>query len=112
VRLAPRLAAVGPVLLLAASIAEAQPPEKIARIGMLRSKSRPIDDRLRNNIAALRAGLQDEGYVEGQHYRIDYHSPQSEADVARLARALVRDKVDVIHAGAYLAIRTAQKATE
>ena len=89
-----------------------QPPEKIARIGMLRSENRPLDDRIRRNIVALRAGLQDEGYAEGQHYRIDYHSPRSEADVVKLARALVRDKVDVIHASAYLAIHAAQKATQ
>ena len=46
-------------------------PERITRIGMLRSENRPLDDRLRQNIAALRDGLQDEGYAEGRHYRID-----------------------------------------
>ena len=90
----------------------AQPAEKIARIALLRSEKRPIDDRLRQNFAALRAGLHDEGYVEGQHYRIDYHSPASEADVAKLAQTLVRDKVDVIHASAYVAIHAAQTATQ
>ena len=90
----------------------AQPVEKVARIGMLRSESRPLDARLRQNLAALRAGLQDEGYVEGQHYRVDYHSPASETDVARLAEALVRDKVDVIHASAFVAIQAARKATQ
>ena len=102
---------VAMALLAAPRIAAGQPPEKIARIGMLRSESRPLDDRLRQNIAAFRAGLQDEGYTEGRHYRIDYHSPKSEPDVVRLARALVRDKVDVIHASAYIAIQAAQKAT-
>jgi len=99
-------------LILAPLAADAQPAEKIARIGMLRSETRPLDDRLRQNIAALRAGLQDEGYAEGQHYRIDYHSPASEADVVKLAQALVRDKVDVIHASAFVAIHAAQKATQ
>ncbi len=98
-------------LILTPLAAEGQLPEKIARIAMLRSESRPLDDRLRRNIAALRAGLEDEGYAEGQHYRIEYHSPKSEADVAKLALTLVRDKVDVIHASAYLAIHAAQKAT-
>ena len=93
--------------------AEAQQAGKIAPIGMLRSETRPLDDQIRQNIAAVRAGLQDEGYVEGQHYRIDYHSPVSEeADVAKLAQALVRDKVDVIHAIASVAIHAAQKATQ
>ena len=98
---------------LAAPLAAgAQPPEKIARIGMLRSEYRPQDDRIMRNIAALRGGLQDEGYAEGQHYRIDYHSPKTEAEVVKLAQALVRDKVDVIHASAYVAISAAQKATQ
>ena len=99
-------------LFIAPHSGTAQPAEKIARIALLRSEKRPIDDRLRQNFAALRAGLQDEGYVEGQHYRIDYHSPASEADVPKLAQALVRDKVDVIHASAYVAIHAAQKATQ
>lgn len=98
-------------LLFAAPLADAQAPEKIARIAMLRSETRPLDDRIKQNIAALRTGLQDEGYAEGQHYRIDYHSPRSGDDVAKLARGLVRDKVDVIHATAYVAIQAAQKAT-
>jgi putative ABC transport system substrate-binding protein len=91
--------------------AEAQAAEKIARIGMLRSETRPLDDRISQNIADVRAGLQDEGYVEGQHYRIDYHSPTSEVDVGKLARMLVRDKVDVIHAIARVAIEAAREAT-
>ena len=107
-----RLVTAVAFLLLAAPLAtEGQLPEKIARIGMLRSEHRPLDDRTRQNIAALRAGLQDGGYAEGQHYRIDYHSPTSEADVVKLARSLVRDRVDVIHASAYTAIHAAQKVT-
>ena len=107
-----RLVTAVAFLLLAAPLAtEGQLPEKIARIGMLRSEHRPLDDRTRQNIAALRAGLQDGGYAEGQHYRIDYHSPTSEADVVKLARTLVRDRVDVIHASAYTAIHAAQKVT-
>jgi putative ABC transport system substrate-binding protein len=89
----------------------AQSSEKVARIAFLRSEHRPPDARMRQNLAALRAGLLDEGLTEGQHYRIDYHSPQSEADVTRLAQAVVRDKPDVIHASARLAIAAAQKAT-
>ncbi len=98
--------------LAAPHAAEAQQAQKIARIAMVRSESRPIDDRIRQNIAALRAGLQDEGYVDGQHYRVDFHSPQNEADIARLVRALVRNKVDVINAIGSVAIREAQKATQ
>jgi putative tryptophan/tyrosine transport system substrate-binding protein len=103
---------VGVVLLLGAPLAaEGQPPEKIARIAMFRSEHRPLDDRVRQNIADVRAGLQDEGYAEGRHYRIEYYSPKNEADVAKLAQRLVRDKVDVIHAIAHVAVEAARKAT-
>lgn len=98
-------------LLATPLVAQAQLPEKIARIGMLRSENRPLDDRIRQNITDLRAGLQDEGYAEGQHYRVDYYSPTSAVDVRKLARTLVRDKVDVIHAIAHVAIEAARKAT-
>ena len=104
--------AIAAVLVAATALAaEAQPAEKIARIAMLRSESRPIDERLQQNFAALRAGLQDEGDVEGRHYRIDYHSPRNEAEAGRLAQALVRDNVGVIHASAYVALDAARKAT-
>jgi putative tryptophan/tyrosine transport system substrate-binding protein len=92
-------------------VADGQVPEKVARIAMLRSENRPFDDRIRQNIADLRAGLQDEGYAEGQHYRIEYYSPTSGVDVVKVARTLVRDKVDVIHAIARVAIEAARKAT-
>jgi putative ABC transport system substrate-binding protein len=98
-------------LLAAPLAAEGQVPEKIARIGILRSENRPLDDRIRQNIADVRAGLQDEGYAERRHYRIDYYSPTREVDVGKLARTLVRDKVDVIHAIAHVAIEAARKAT-
>jgi putative ABC transport system substrate-binding protein len=98
-------------LLVVPLAAEGQVPEKIASIGMLRSENRPLDDRIRQNIADVRAGLQDEGYAEGRHYRIDYYSPTSDVDVVKLGRTLVRDKVDVIHAIAHVAIEAARKAT-
>ena len=99
------------VLLGAPLTADGQVRERIARIGMLRSEHRPLDDRIRQNIADVRAGLQEEGYVEGQHYRIDYKTPTTEVDAGTLARALVRDRVDVIHAIGHVAIDAARKAT-
>jgi len=98
--------------LLTPLAAESQPAQKLARIAMVYSEIRPVDERIKRNIAALRAGLQDEGYVEGQHYRVDFHSPQNDADLARLVRALVKNNVDVINAIGAVAIREAQKATQ
>ena len=91
--------------------ADAQAPQKTARIGMLRSERRRLDDRIRQNTADVRTGLHDEGYVERQHYRLDYYAPTSEVDIVKLARTLVRDNVDVIHAIGHVAIDAAQKAT-
>jgi hypothetical protein len=94
-----RAAAIACVLLALPFAAAGQQAERVARIAMLRSESRPIDERIRQNLAALRAGLQDGGYVEGRHYRIDYHSPKSEADAATLrARSCAPS---VIHASAF-----------
>jgi len=104
------VAGLGAVL-VAPHATDAQPPEKLARIAMLRSEHRRFDDRIRQNIADIRTGLQDEGYVESQHYRIDYYAPTNEVDIVKLGRTLVRDKVDVIHAIGHVAIEAAQKAT-
>jgi putative tryptophan/tyrosine transport system substrate-binding protein len=98
-------------VLVAPLAAQAQAPEKVARIGMLRSEHRRLDDRIRQNVADLRVGLREEGYVENQHYRIDYYAPTNEVDIVKLARTLVRDKVDVIHAIGHVATEAAQKAT-
>ncbi|HEX4840852.1 MAG TPA: ABC transporter substrate-binding protein [bacterium] len=106
------LATVAGGLLAAPLAVEAQPSERVARIVMLRSEHRLLDDRIRQNVADVRAGLQDEGYVDGHDYRIDYYAPTSEADIVRLARMAVRDKADVIHAIAHPAIQAAQKATK
>ena len=58
-----------------------QQASKIARIGMLRSEyRRPDDPPLLRNMDAFHAGLRDEGYVEAQHYRIDYRSPKTETE--------------------------------
>jgi putative ABC transport system substrate-binding protein len=98
-------------VLAAPHATDAQPPEKVARIGMLRSEHRHLDDRISQNIADLRTGLQEEGYVENQHCRIDYYAPTNEVDIVKLAQTLVRDKVDVIHAIGHVAIEAAQKTT-
>ena len=100
------------LLLIAMPLAaDGQVPEKVARIGMLRSETRPLDDRISQNIADVRTGLQEEGYAEGQHYRIEYYAPTAERNIASIARTLVREKVDVIHAISSVAVEAARKAT-
>jgi ABC-type uncharacterized transport system substrate-binding protein len=103
--------AVACLLVAVPLAADGQPAEKIARIAVLRPEHRPIDDRMRQLIAALRTGLEDEGYTEGRHYRIEYYSPPSGGDVAALARTVVRSNVDVIHASGHGAVQAARNAT-
>jgi ABC-type uncharacterized transport system substrate-binding protein len=91
----------------------AQPASSLVRIGMLRSEDRPADDpSLLHNLKAFRSGLQAEGYTDRQSYRIDYRSPKTEADLPKLAHAMVSEKVNVIHATGFIAIRAAQSATK
>src|SRR5215218_4272254 len=74
--------------------ARAQQVGKIYRIGILE----PIPAaRNAANLDALRKGLRDLGYVEGQNLVIEYRSADGQADRFRdLASELVRLKVDLI----------------
>jgi putative ABC transport system substrate-binding protein len=82
---------------------------------MLRSSPLDLPDRepMLSSLAALRAGLRDQGYVDGQNFTIDYRLPRTDAneDVAAQARDLVRLSVDVIHAGGPQAVQAASRAT-
>ena len=62
------VASLGSGLLVAPLIARAQPPAKLARLGVLGSSSAPSYAR---QVEALRASLGDHGYVEGRNIMID-----------------------------------------
>ena len=63
-------------------------------------------------IEAMRSGLHDLGYVEGQNIRIEFRSAQGKFErLPALAEELVRLKVDLIVAGADPAIQAALRAT-
>ncbi len=85
---------------------EAQPAEKISRIGVLW----PLSDD--PTLEAFRQGLRDLGYVEGQNLFIEYRYAQGKDDVLPdLAADLVRLKVDVIVTYGVTAARVAMGAT-
>jgi ABC-type uncharacterized transport system substrate-binding protein len=64
-------------------------------------------------IEAMRSGLRESGYVEGQNIRIEFRSAQGKLErLQSLAEELVRLKVDVIVAGADPAIQAARRATK
>ena len=96
------------ILGLSPALTHAQQPSRTALVGVLVpsiSSTDPLIDAMRN-------GLRELGYVEGQNIRIEFRSAQGKLErLPGLAEELVRLKVDVIVAGADPAIRAAQQAT-
>src|SRR6516164_2163766 len=64
-----------------------------------------------SEIEALRAGLRDLGYVEGQNIAIEFRWAKSVGDMPALARELVELNVDVIVAPASTQVAPVRKAT-
>jgi putative tryptophan/tyrosine transport system substrate-binding protein len=102
---------IGLALLLSFAVAsvgaDAQVTSKTPRIGVLHLV--PPSD----TFGGLRKGLQELGYVDGQHIHLDYRWPESgPAGYSSLARQLVESKVDVIVAISSGAARAAKRATD
>ena len=98
------------VLLTTASIAEAQQPKKVPRIGYLSPLSRVAEA---SRMEGFHQGLRDLGYVEGQNLIIEYRFPEGKLDrLPELAADLVSLKVDVIVTGGSSPTRAAQRETK
>jgi putative ABC transport system substrate-binding protein len=96
-------------LLAAPLAAEAQEAGKVYRIGIL--ETIPAAQNAAN-LAALRKGLRDLGYVEGRNLIIEYRSADGRAErFPDLASELVRLKVDLIVTRGTPAARAAKNAT-
>jgi putative ABC transport system substrate-binding protein len=96
-------------LLAEALPAEAQPAKKVWRIGFLSSgspaPSQPV-------VAAIREGLQDRGWVEGQNIIIEYRWAEGRAEkLHALAAELVALNVDLIVTTSTPAALAAKRAT-
>jgi putative ABC transport system substrate-binding protein len=90
------------------SLAHAQQAKKMPRIGYLAATF----GRDSPNAEALRQGLRDLGYVEGQNIAIEYRSAEEKLDrLPALAEELVRLKVDIIFAASGPPAAAAKKAT-
>jgi putative ABC transport system substrate-binding protein len=99
------LLTLGLGLLVAPLATDAQPLRKIPRIGYLGEVPGP-------HVDALRQGLQDLGYVEGQNLVIEYRSSGGQDErLPALAAELVGLPVDVIIAPGGQASRAAKHAT-
>src|SRR5229473_424877 len=90
---------------------EAQRAANIPRVGFL-SASSLSDPRTSRYFQALRQGLRELGYVEGQNIAIESRWAAGKYErLPGLAAELVRLKMDVIVAWAVPAIRAAKEAT-
>src|SRR2546428_6611971 len=95
-------------LILAPRAAGAQQPGKVYRVGVLMNLYPPDADPPQ----ALRQGLRDLGYVEGQNLVIDWRYQLGPSNrLPTLAAELVRLKPDVIVADSTVAVRAAMEAT-
>jgi putative tryptophan/tyrosine transport system substrate-binding protein len=95
---------------LAPSLAvDAQPPEKVYRIGMLERTSPAINAA---NLDGFRRGLRELGYVEEKNFVIEYRSADGRDErFPALATELVRLKVDLIVTRGTPATLAAKNAT-
>jgi ABC-type uncharacterized transport system substrate-binding protein len=99
------------LLLTSFTLAQAQQPKKVPRIGYL-SNSDPATESTRSE--AIRQGLRELGHIEGQNIATEYRYGEGkrERDV-ELAAELVRLKVDIIVvAGGASWVRAAKNATK
>ena len=97
--------------LTTASLAHAQQPKKIPRIGYLA----PFDSARESARAeAIRLALRERGYIEGHNIAIEYRYAAGKRDrLPELAAELVRLNVDIIvAAGGTVTVRAAKNATK
>ena len=85
--------------------ANAQSLKQAHRIGFLRVGPPPA-----SFVDGFRQGLREQGYVEGQHYVIEYSLAQSAAQIPEAAAELVRRKVDIIVASGTPSVLPARDA--
>lgn len=89
---------------------QAQPPQKIPRIGVLIGASASNAAR---RVQALQQGLRELGYIEGQNIAFDYRYAEGKPDrYPEFAAELVRLKVDILVADTSLATQAAKNATK
>jgi len=101
--------AVAGGLVVARSVAEAQPAAKVYRIGFLAAATMESTAPL---LRALTEGLRDLGYVDGRNIAFEHRYAEGRLErMPDLAAELVRLRVDVIVAGTNPAVAAAKRAT-
>ena len=99
---------VGTSIFVAPLAAEGQPTGRVYRLGYLSASSGTLNSPYAE---ALRQGLRDLGWVEGQNIVIEFRSAEEFDRLPALATELVRLKVDVIVATPTPAALAAKSAT-
>ena len=103
------VAAVAVGLVVARSVAEAQPTAKVSRVGFLSGAGAETVSPL---LRTLTDGLRDLGYVEGRNLVFERRYADGKMErLPDLAAELVRLPVDVIVTGTNIPIAAAQRAT-
>ncbi len=98
---------MGSTVLLAAPLAAEAQAGKVARVGFLASQSVTAE-----SLEALRKGLRELGWTEGQNLPLEVRSPEGDPGrLPALAAELVRLPVDVLVASAAPASMAAKRAT-
>jgi putative ABC transport system substrate-binding protein len=98
------------LMLASVCLADAQQPAKFHRIGVLVPNTAAL---FSTNADALRQGLRELGYVEGQNLGIEYRYAEGSLNwLPVLAAELVRLKVNVIVASSSAAVSAARDATK
>ena len=99
------------VLLTTASLAQAQQPTKIPRIGYVTSTGNSNDPGTSGR--AFQQGLQDLGYVEGKNILVEYRYIEGNPErIQSFIAELLQLKVDVLVATSPTGIRAAKQATK
>jgi len=93
--------------LLLPLVANAQPREKIARLGTLASTPRLAQG---GNVSTIAERLSELGYVEGRNLIIDHRYAESEERLRELASQLVTTGSQVIYANGPYSLRAARAA--
>jgi putative ABC transport system substrate-binding protein len=102
------------ILLTTVSIAAAQQPKSVPKIGFLSRELHPSDSRAPSprRLEAFRQGLRDLGYIEGKNIIIEYRYAEQRLErLPALVEELVRLKSEIIVADSSLSARAARKVT-
>src|SRR5262245_46288152 len=99
-----------PLTLLLLTVAEAQQPKKIPRIGYLSAADAATES---TRSEGIRLALRERGYIEGQNIAIEYRYADGKFDrLPELATELVRLKVAIIEVSGNRPILAAKNATK